>query len=487
MRRFLHSESQHIRIALFLFIFSFLPGISNGRPAGRPWEKLLTTAGPISVKVPPLEKITLKNGIVVYYREDHRLPVARGFIYFEGGRYEEPSENTGLTSLWGNSITFSGSRRYPREKLSEILESSASGFGFSDGFERSYFALDSLSSVFNEQFAMVLDIIADPLFDQSELNLLKDQSRQGISKRGENPGSLSFQASEYLYWEKQHRGSLATMKTIDSIDRGLLQNWHKKMLQGERITVLLTGDIDLEKIRPVLEKKLGGLSNQKNSTSEKALRVKDQKSGSLKGIFQATKEIPQSTILFRAPGITHGSPDYYALKLFDHILGGDSFNSYLTQQIRSKKGWAYTVFSTYRAERFYGSILLFAQTQNRNVDPLIAEVAKILEQPSLFLSEGALSEAKESIKNRFVFLAETPEKLAQLQLSLMWDGLPADYLSLFIDNIEKVTLADLKRVAERYYKPSSFFITVVGPDGLFNQGGKAVDRWGKPQLVELPR
>jgi zinc protease len=82
-----------------------------------------------------------------------------------------------------------------------------------------------------------------------------------------------------------------------------------------------------------------------------------------------------------------GDANYYTLRLFDFLLGGDSFNSYLTQKIRTEKGWAYSAYSSFETDDFTGSIMLFTQTANMNLPEVIAAIDDILAKPEDFISK----------------------------------------------------------------------------------------------------
>lgn len=94
--------------------------------------------------------------------------------------------------------------------------------------------------------------------------------------------------------------------------------------------------------------------------------------------------------------------------MFDFLLGGDSFNSYLTQKIRTEKGWAYSAYSTFETDNF-GSVMVFTQTANANLpDVWIVAMDDILAKPEAFVSTDKINQAKLSLKNKFVFLFENP-------------------------------------------------------------------------------
>ncbi|MES0489304.1 MAG: pitrilysin family protein [Leptospirales bacterium] len=472
-----------IKLTLLLILPVMLMG-ADPDANERPWKPYLD-GDPIQFKIPPLEEVTLSNGVKVYYRENKLLPKVSITLIFEGGTFEENRENAGITTLWGESVVASGSEQYPRDKLAAYLEQHGSGFYFQSGLERSTFSLSSLSSFFMEDLSVVMSVLLAPRFDAPDVQLIKNQTMEGVKKRGEKPAQSAYLAAGLIEWKGKIRSNIKTIDSITNITREGLVAWHKKMAASNRLTILITGDFDKDKLTAWLEGELPKFTPGKTPLNLKLLAVDpDTRLKQKHPTYLLKKDIPQTSILFRAPGINHAHPDYYALKLFDLILGGNSFSSHLTQVIRTKNGWAYSVYSHYSSGAYTGNITLFMQTANKNVPNVLAKVREILNNPDSFLTELALEEAKSSLRNRYVFLAETPEKLASLQLSLLWEGLLDTYLDDFLKNIDKVTLADLKRIGKKYYSFDRFFITLVGPEPIYSKRPSWLPEFSD---VELPR
>ncbi|MDH4262991.1 MAG: insulinase family protein [Spirochaetia bacterium] len=453
---------KRIKIILLFTIFS------SGILFARPWEKFLNTES-ISVDIKPLQYFELSNKIRVYYIKNNVLPKATFQLVVDGGQAEESETNSGLTAMWGKTVVFSGSKEFPRKKLSETLELHGTEFNFDSAFERSFFSFDSLSDYYESDLAMVMDVLKNPAFSKPDLDLIKSQYLQGIKKRTENPAQMANIAAQLIQWKNNARGNISTSKTIEPIDDIQLKAWHKKMMTADRFTILITGNIDPDHMKTILESyfKEFHLSNVVYNPAYLNVPSDSLKKGS-EVIYHQIKDIPQTTILYRAHGIKHNDNDYYALKLYDFLLGGDSFNSYLTKVIRVQNGWAYGVYSNYSSGAYTGNLNIFVQTQNKNVSKVLDEIDKILKNPDAIIDEKRLSAAKNSITNSLVFMAETPEALARLQLSLKWDNLPDDYLPHYLENIQKVTTDDLRRVAKKYYSPDNYFISIVGPKDIIS-------------------
>ncbi len=437
--------------------------------SGRPWQKHLKGKS-LKVNIPPLSETRLSNGIKVYYVKNDLLPRAQISVVIEGGVYEEPANLAGLTKLWGEAVVLSGSSNYPRTKLARLLETNAASFSFDDGFERMSFSFSSLTDYFTTGLRVVFDVIKNPRFADEDIALLRKQLLQAVKKRKENPARLGFLASRLKAYENTLRGRVTTTKSIKGISKSKLIEWQKRLIAQKRISIVLAGDFNLPEIKSLLNSELGSLKTGA-AVNTRVLKRHDAYDQHRQKLFYIEKQIPQTTVILKSRGIVHKSSEYYALKLYDFILGGDSFNSHLMQEIRVKRGWAYSVYSSYRAGRFVGDINIFAQSTNKNVPQLIDRFSEILRKPEAFITAKRLQGAKQSLTNKYVFLYETPGQLASVRLAMKYDGLPDNYLDTYLKNINAVTLEQVLAVARKYYRPENFFFVLVGPKNVW-QGKK---------------
>ncbi len=443
----------------------------NKKKIPRPWEKFIKTEKESKTIYPKIQTIRLSNGIQVYYLKGSIVPKARLRIIIQGGLIEEVKEKIGLTELWGNSIVYSGSSKHTQEKLSSQLEDHASSFVFNNNTKFSSFGFTALSNFFEEDLKMILEVINNPRFKPKDVELIRKQKIQTIKKRRENPATLGKLGAHFIYWGSHPRGAFSTKKTISRIKHSDIKNWHEKVWLRSRIKVLLTGDININSIIKILNKYL--IQNNKDQKTfdindlESLMKVSSgfikKKQGTTYHIY---KQVPQSTIIWRAQGIPHHSKEYFALKIFNFILGGDSFNSFLAQDIRARRGWAYSVYSSYSSDKYGGYINIMAQTSNINVPSLMKRLQEILEKPEIFINKNKIKQAKKSIRNKFVFLYQTRFEFLNNIMMLKRHGLSDNYLSTFLKNIDQVSLNDVLKVARKYYTPHQFFKIIVAPKNL---------------------
>ena len=453
---------------LFLTLCFGAAFAADESPKGeRPWQHYVRAEMP-AAKIPTIEKFMLKNGIQVYFLKADQVPLVQMQVYVDGGAFEVPDDKLGVHSLWGETLVFSGSTEFNREKLSNYLEGRASSFSFGAGSERSAFSVNSMSHYFVRDLETTFSVLQNPRFAAEDFELLKKRVLQEFTRRDENPAKWASLGSTKRFWDGTLRGRYATTRTVTAVTRDDIAGWQKRMWRGERISIAVTGSIEAKELRRALDGTYGKLPvDAKNRPDLTTMNILPTEKPNQLAILP--KEIPQTTVIYKAPGLKHSDADYYALRLFDFLLGGDSFNSYLTQKVRTEKGWAYSVYSSFETDDFTGSLMVFTQTANMNLPDVIAAIDNILAKPEDFISKDKIAQAKRSLKNKFVFLFESPAQYMKLFLQLKWDGLPETYLTDYATHLDKVTEEDVLRLARRYYKPENFSIVLCGPAGVYKK------------------
>jgi len=449
----------------------------------RPWYHYIEEKMP-PVKIPVVAKFKLKNGIEVFYLEDDHVPLVNLQIIFEGGGFEVTNEKLGLNGLWGETLVFSGSDAMSRDQLANYLESRSTNLNFSGGLERSTISLGSLSHYFARDLKTIFEVLSSPRLASEDFELIRKRILQEFERRDENPSKWASLGMTKAYWGETLRGRYATTRTVKNLTGTDLKGWHKKMWRGERLSLTLTGAIKAQDARVILDETFGSLVvSQKDGVDLKAMQIKSVAKPNTLGILP--RDIPQTTVVYKAPLMKHGDADYYALRIFDFLLGGDSFNSHLTQKIRTEKGWAYTAYSTFETDDFTGSAMLFTQTANQNLPDVMQLMDEILAKPESFVNAEKIAQAKLSLRNKFVFLFENSHQYMRLYMQLKYDALPETYLADFAKHLDAVTLEDVLRVARTYYKPENFTVLICGPGDVYAK--KSPLRPANAQVLEIEK
>ena len=174
-------------------------------------------------------------------------------------------------------------------------------------------------------------------------------------------------------------------------------------------------------------------------------------------------DLPQSTVVFGSAGIARDDPDFVPALVMDYILGGGSFSSRLTREIREKRGLTYDIYTTL-ASGNYGNLYMGSfSSSNQHV----AEAVDILRQEWDRMADGGVTDAelvgaKRFLTGDYALRFEGNASIAAQLIGVQVSGLGLDYINKRNDLVEAVTADDVARVARRLLSPGSLSTIVVG-------------------------
>ena len=179
--------------------------------------------------------------------------------------------------------------------------------------------------------------------------------------------------------------------------------------------------------------------------------------------FIEKTDVNQSNVVIVGLGTERSNPDYYALSVMNQIFSG-GFGSRVVQNVRTKLGLAYSVGGSFGAAYDHpGTFRVEAATKSQSTvaatQAMLAEIGRLKTDPP---TPAELNKAKDQVLNSFIFHYDSPDKTLNEQVVLAFYGYPADTLEKYKSGIEKVTAADVTRVANKYIDVSKLAIVVVG-------------------------
>jgi zinc protease len=266
-----------------------------------------------------------------------------------------------------------------------------------------------------------------------------------------------------------------------------LEQFHEKTVMPNGMIIGVSGDFDGRAMEQKLRAAFGGLKKGAPLPPPKTTF-----NGPTPGVYSVDKsDVNQSNIWIVGLGTERSNPDYYALSVMNQIFSG-GFGSRLFQNVRTKMGLAYSVGGAYGASYDHpGLFYTVAATKSTStVDATKAMLQQIDDLKTEPFTEDELRRAKDELLNSFVFRYDTPEKVLTEQASLEFYGYPADFLEKYRAAIEKVTAADLDRVAKKYVDRSKLAVLVVGnvpqmASGTGGQPGKPLSDLGVVRPVDI--
>jgi zinc protease len=173
----------------------------------------------------------------------------------------------------------------------------------------------------------------------------------------------------------------------------------------------------------------------------------------------------QSHIMIGAPGIRRDDPDYFSLFVGNYVLGGGGFVSRITEEVRQKRGLAYSAYSYFSPLKASGPFIIGMQTRRDQAEQALAVVRDTLRE---FIDKGPTDKeviaAKQNIIGGFPMRIDSNRKIHEYLILIGYYDLPIDYLETFVANIERVTAAEIKAAFERRVNPDQLVTVVVAAD-----------------------
>lgn len=437
-----------------------LATLSVAAQQAKPWEQIPTpTLHEFHPQQP--KRIALKNGIVLFLQEDHELPFVSGSVTIPGGSRDEAPAKTGFVDLYGQTWRTSGSTTHSGDALDDLLEAKAASIETGGDIDSTSLAWNSLKGDADQVFSLAMELLFHPKFDAQKLALAKQQEATGIMRRNDEASEIAGrEAAKLVYGAASPYAGQPELATIMPIEPADLAAWHDRTLQG-RLIVSMIGDFD----SAAEEAKLRAVFEKLPAVKPEAKR-NDSFAGPKPGIYFVNKDdVNQSNIRILGLGTDRHNPDLPALAVMNEILGG-GFASRLFQKVRTEKGYAYAVGGGYGASFDHpGVFYAYALTQSPStVDATRATLDELKGLTTRPFTEEELKRAKDNILNSFLFRYDTREKVLAARVQLEYYGYPTDYLENYKAGIEKVTTADLARVAQKYIHTEKLAVLVVGKD-----------------------
>ncbi len=453
-------------------VFAFALGVAAQPPVAPP-----ATAAPRAsvqvepwkkIPIPPLhafkpvqpKRIELNNGMLIFLQEDHELPFIDGTILIRGGSRDVPANKVGLVSLLGEAWRTSGTATASGDVLDAQLAAKAASIETGGGIATTSLEWSSLKGDFDSVFGSAIDLLLHPAFKADKLVLAKRQLETGIARRNDEAGSIAGrEAAMLVYGRNNPYARQAEYATVDAVTLDDLKAWHDRTLVPNGMIVAVEGDFDSAameaKLRRVFEPMPRGTVTE---------TAKVDFPGPKPGVYFADKEdVNQSTIEIVGLGTERSNPDYYALSVMNEVFSG-GFGSRVFQFVRTKLGLAYSVSGSFGASYDHPGVFL-SQAGTKSVST-VATTQAILDEIGRLKTKPPTAEemrsAKDQVLNSFIFQYDSREKILNEQVVLAFYGYPPDFLEKYKDGIERVTAADVTRVANKYIDVSKLAIVVVG-------------------------
>ena len=419
---------------------------------------------PFTASATKIQPVISPGGIKAWLVQEPTIPLLSISFSFAGGATIDRPGRKGTGNMVSGLLD-EGAGPYNSLAFQTKLEELAVRISFDADRDRFSGSMRTLSKNRDAAFELLRLALNEPHFEAEAVERIRGQIVTGLIEDGEDPnaigGRLWFKTAfpDHPYGPSS-KGNLETVKAITIDD---LRTFLAKALAKDRLSIGIVGDISAQEVGPLLDWTFGELPQ---STDIPAVRDVVPVSQGVTKIVQ--KAIPQSLVIFGGPGLKRDDPDWYAAYILNYVLGGGGFSSRLNEEVREKRGLAYSIYSYLYPLDHAAVHLGGVGTQNSRV----AEALQVIKQQIRQMrDEGItakeLANAKLFLNGSFPLRLTSSSRIARLLLAIQRENLGVDYLDRRPKLFNAVTLEDIARVAKRLLRPEKMLIVVVGqPDGL---------------------
>jgi zinc protease len=410
-----------------------------------------------------VERVVSPRGVEAYLLSEPSIPFLSLSLQFRGGAALDPAGKEGLAYMVSGLLD-EGAGDLDSQAFRTELEDLAIRLSFDAGRDEVSGQLKTLTEHRERAFELLGLALTAPRFDPEPVERIRNQIQAQLRRRAEDPdyiAGLTWFETAFPH-HPYGRPSQGTVKSVGTITADDLRGFVGRRLAKDNLVIGVAGDITAAELGPLLDRAFGKLP-AKSAPFE--LARAEPKGGDT---VVVRKDVPQSQVLFGEAGLARDDPDFYAAYVANHILGGGGFTSRLTEQVREKRGLAYSVYSYLYPMDFAPLWLGGLGTANAAVGEALQLVRQqVAEMAAGDVNEAALDDAKTYLTGSFPLRLTSNDSIANMLVAMQVDRLGIDYLERRNGYIQAVTLGDVRRVAARLFHPDRLLTVVVGePKGV---------------------
>lgn len=415
-----------------------------------------------TLKVPAWTKSTLSNGAALIVSTKRDLPLVSVSINFLGGSNQfEDKAKLGVASF-ATSMLNEGTTSRSGDQLADAQQLLGTRIAAGIDDESGEIGFTALSDRLEPALELMADMMLNPSFPADALERLRAQRVVALTQAKDRPGAIAGNVfARVLYGDDHPYGRVITIETTNAITRDDVVAFHRAYFQPGRASITVVGDVDPARVQAAFEK---AFANWPAGGERPAFAYPPAPASGSTTIYLVDKpKAAQSVINIGLPGPARDTPDYYAINVMNHVLGG-LFQSRLNHLIREVRGYSYGVGSGFRYGRGPGAFGAGGAIVSEKTDSALIDFMNELRgaHGAKPFTEDEIKQGKESL------IQSLPRRFASVDgvngaiSGLFVNSLPDAYYQEYAAKIEAVTPDDLVRVARKYIDLARLNIVIVG-------------------------
>lgn len=415
------------------------------------------------------EPITFKldNGLTVLVVENHKLPAVRVQLLIDNPIHAS-RQKAGVEDLV-SAMMGNGTTSISKDAFNEEVDYLGAYISF--GSESAY--ASSLSEYFPRIMELMADAIKNPLLTEEEFQKEKDKLIEGIKSQEKNVSQVASRVSSALIFGKDYpKGEFTTEEKVKNLTLSDVKFFYDNFFNPTNAYLVVVGDVSSNDVKRLVKK---NLKDWKVVPVPSATYADPQDVQYTQVNFVDMPNAVQSEITVQnLVKLKMSDPDYFPVLVANNILGG-GFNSLLNMNLREANGWTYGARSSTGADKDITRFTASTSVRNAVTDSAVVETLKeirFIRDNKVTTQQLAIAKAK--FTGDFVLALERPATIANSALRIKTQNLGNDFYINYLRKINAVTVDDVQRVAQKYYKPENLRIVIVGKGSEVLGGLKAL-------------
>jgi zinc protease len=408
--------------------------------------------------LPPVHRAILPNGLILLISEEHSLPFVTVQLLIDSGSWRDPLGEEGLSHLTARGILL-GTSKFSVNALNEELDFMGASLNSSSSRDYATLSLMVLKKDLDKGLNLFMDVLTQPTFPEEEIKREVEKTLASIQSSEDQPEEVAEREFQRTLFPKSRYGHPieGTKESLPRLTREAIVRFYRSYYHPNNGIMTVVGDLTQNELK---EKILPRLTKWPKAEISKAPFITSFEKE--KKTVKIDRGITQANIILGHAGVSRDNPDYYTLTVMNYILGGGGFSSRLVEEIRNKRGLAYSVASFFDAGKYPGSFQIVLQTKNSSAREAIAlslrEMERIRKEG---VSEKELEGAKKYLIGSFPMRLNTQGKLANFLTQVEYYGLGLDYPEKYPSLIRSVTKEEVLRVSKKYLHPENTILVIV--------------------------
>ena len=409
---------------------------------------------------PQIETWQTESGAKVLYARAPDLPMVDVRVVFDAGSARD-GDQPGLAAMTADMLT-EGAGGLDADTIAERVESVGAELGTGAGRDMAYASLRSLTEpeALGTALNVMTRVLAAPDFPQADLERVRANKLVALRQQEQDPASVAGRALYQAVYRGHPYASDpdGDRASVAAIGRDDLVRFHRRYFTAPNATVAIVGAVDRAQAEVLAEVLTAGLAD--GPPPAPLPPVVDLDAGAIQRIDFPSS---QTHLYMGQPGMRRGDPDYFALYVGNHILGGSGLVSILMDEVRERRGLSYSAYSYFEPLAERGPMILGLQTKNASVDEARTVMRDVVER---FVEDGPtqdeLSAAVKNITGGFPLRIASNGKIVQYLALIGFYDLPLDYLDRFNERVSAVTADQIRDAFRRRVHPDRLAVVMVG-------------------------